>query len=124
MWRNTDVQEFVDWLHDFNSEIAVEKRIGFYGLDVYSLYASVREVVKFLEDNDPVIADVARKRYACLSPWETDPAAYGYAAIIGRYKSCEKAVLDVLLAMLQDREKLIAKDEAGFFNAVDRKSVV
>jgi protein-L-isoaspartate(D-aspartate) O-methyltransferase len=124
MWRNTDVQDFVDWLHDFNTEVAVEKRVGFHGLDVYSLYTSVREVVKFLEDNDPVIADVARKRYACLSPWETDPAAYGHAAIIGRYQSCEKAVLDVLLAMLQDREKMIAKDEAGFFNAVQNAKVV
>ena len=53
MWRNTDVREFVDWLHERNKSLPYASRAGFYGLDLYSLYLSVRAVVGYLQDVDP-----------------------------------------------------------------------
>ena len=48
MWRNVETQEFVDWLHDFNDRRGSEDRVAFYGLDLYSLYRSIAEVVHYL----------------------------------------------------------------------------
>lgn len=102
MWRNREVAAFVDWLRDHNRERPPERRTGFYGLDLYSLFTSIDAVLGYLDDVDPESAAVARQRYGCLSPWEGDAAAYGAAVLRGRYRACE----DEVRAMLED---LLAK---------------
>jgi protein-L-isoaspartate(D-aspartate) O-methyltransferase len=101
MWRNNEVKDFIDWLHEHNSSLPYNKRTGFYGLDLYSLYNSARSVINYLEEFDPDLATVARNRYGCLSPWEADPAAYGHAALSGKYRNCERDVV----CMLEDLQK-------------------
>jgi protein-L-isoaspartate(D-aspartate) O-methyltransferase len=96
MWRNEEVREFIDWLHEHNKSRAYDSRTGFYGLDLYSLYNSARAIIDYLEDVDPELAMVARHRYGCLSPWEADPAAYGHAALTGAYHDCEPQVTKML----------------------------
>jgi erythromycin esterase-like protein len=54
-----------------------------------------RAVIDYLDDVDPSWP-MCPPRYGCLSPWETDPAAYGHAALTGRYRHCEDAVVGVL----------------------------
>jgi len=124
MWRNTDVRGFVDWLHEFNKEKSREDRIGFHGLDLYSLYTSIRAVLKYLDEFAPELVDNARRRYACLSPWETDPAAYGHAAFTGRYRECEKPVLGVLVDLLKQRERINGDGEGAFLDAVQNAKLV
>src|SRR5689334_20364872 len=92
MWRNTEFATFVDWLRKHNSDIASDRRVAFHGLDLYSLYNSIRAVVGYLDDVDPTTARVARHRYGCLTPWQSDPATYGHAALTGHYHSCEREV--------------------------------
>ncbi len=111
MWRNEETREFVDWLHERNAGLPYTRRTGFYGLDLYSLYASVRAVLEFLDDSDPELANVARVRYGCLSPWEADPAAYGHAALTGQYRSCERDVARVLVDLMQARRLLFGRAE-------------
>ncbi len=98
MWRNHDVLSFVEWLRTHNEERDADAQVGFYGLDLYSLYTSVHEVLAYLEDRDPDLADAARARYACLAPFEADPALYGRAVVTDQYRGCE----DEAVAMLQD----------------------
>src|SRR4051794_1685623 len=99
MWRNTAVRDFVDWLHPHNRGVDdPARRTGFYGLALYSLNASVRAVLDFLGREDPERARLARERYACLTPWQRDPAAYGRAAMRAGFQACEQKVV----AMLQD----------------------
>ncbi len=124
MWRNTEVRGFVDWLHAYNMEKSAEDQAGFHGLDLYSLYNSIRAVLDYLDASAPELTDVARRRYACLSPWETDPAAYGHAALAGRYRECEKPVLDVLVDLLKKQEDLIHANGSRFFNAVQNAKLV
>ena len=69
MWRNTEVHDFITWLHDYNSGLPFRQRIGFYGLDLYSLYASIKAVTTYLERVNPHAANLAKQRYGCLSPW-------------------------------------------------------
>ena len=80
MWRNTVVLEFVEWLREHNAERAPEQRVGFYGLDLYSLFTSIEAVLAYLDRTDEEAARRARRRYACFDRFADDSQAYGYAA--------------------------------------------
>jgi protein-L-isoaspartate(D-aspartate) O-methyltransferase len=103
MWRNHEMRALVDWLRERNAGQPRERRAGFYGLDLYSLHTSIGAVLSYLDDSDPETAAVARRRYGCLTPWQQDPAAYGAAALTGRYRSCESEVAAMLTGLLQQR---------------------
>ncbi len=92
MWRNADVLDFVGWLRNYN-EHRHSQRVGFYGLDLYSLHASMRAVLDFLDKVDPEAARRARYRYACFENFGEDTQAYGYSASFGLSKSCENEVI-------------------------------
>ncbi|MFW6088214.1 MAG: protein-L-isoaspartate(D-aspartate) O-methyltransferase [Gemmatimonadota bacterium] len=124
MWRNAEVREFVDWLHEYNAERSEAERAGFYGLDLYSLYRSIDAVLSYLDREDPETARVARNRYGCLSPWERDPAVYGRAALTGRYRTCESEVVEMLRELLERQLEFAARDGELFFDAVQNARVV
>ncbi len=124
MWRNEEVRAFVDWLHLYNSARAYELRCGFFGLDLYSLYTSVQAIVGYLEDVDPELARLARHRYGCLSPWEADPAAYGYAALTGAYRNCEHDVSTMLVDLLAKRQSVAESHDERLFDATRNAELV
>ncbi|TCS39638.1 erythromycin esterase-like protein [Paucimonas lemoignei] len=103
MWRNQDVVEFVDWLHDWNrKQPSGATRVGFYGLDLYSLFTSISEVLRYMQRVDPEAALQARKRYACFDHYDRDSQRYGYSASVEAAASCEDQVI-AQLHQLQDR---------------------
>ena len=120
MWRNTVVRDFVDWLHAHNSRLRGQDRrqTGFYGLDLYSLHRSMREVIDYLDTMDPVAAARARQRYACFDHTSADYGqAYGYAAAFGAGLSCEREAIEQLVELQRNaveyarRDGLLAEDE-------------
>ncbi len=118
MWRNHEVLDFIHWLRDYNlHHRPAERRVGFYGLDLYSLFTSIQCVLNYLDRVDPEAAAVARTRYGCLTPWEGDPATYGRAALSGRYRSCERDVIQMLRDMTRRRLETAVKDGEELFNA-------
>lgn len=121
MWRNTSVRVFAHWLHDYNAGRPMTQRVGFYGLDLYSLHASMRAVVAYLEGVDPHAAAAARANYACFDHFGRDPDSYAWAATGPRGQSCEDEVVDQLVRLRQrqadylSRDGLLAQDE--YFHA-------
>lgn len=109
MWRNADVLDFVGWLRNYN-EHRHSHRAGFYGLDLYSLHASMRAVLDFLDKVDPEAAKRARYRYACFENFGEDTQAYGYAASFGLSKSCENEVISQWMEMRQRAADLARRD--------------
>ena len=105
MWRNADVLEFVGWLRDHNDAIGASRKVGFYGLDLYSLHASMDAVLSYLRKVDPEAALRAEQRYACFDHFGEDPQSYGYAATAGLAPSCEPEVI----AQLVDLQKSAAE---------------
>ncbi len=100
MWRNADVLDFVGWLQAHNERrTAGAPRVGFYGLDLYSLYASVDAVIGYLDKIDPAGAARARDRYACFEQFGGESQAYGYAASMGISDSCRRGVMEQLLEL-------------------------
>lgn len=103
MWRNTDVVNFVDWLRDWNSGGDDGGQVGFYGLDLYSLNASMAAVLHYLDRVDPDAAARARVRYACFDRYGEDSQAYGMMTGLRGAASCEEDVIAQLLEMQQHR---------------------
>ena len=123
MWRNEEVHDFVDWLRAYDADHPQQK-VGFHGLDLYSLFTSIAAVLAYLDDVDPTAAKVARHRYAALTPWQKDPAAYGKAVLSGRYESSEAAVITMLRDMLARRLDYARRDGERFFDAAQNSRVV
>jgi protein-L-isoaspartate(D-aspartate) O-methyltransferase len=118
MWRNQEVLDFIHWLRDFNLQHrSPARRVGFYGLDLYSLFTSVDCVLNYLDRVDPPAAAAARVRYGCLTPWEGDPATYGRATLTGQYRSCEREVVRMLQDLSQRRVAASVLDGEDLFDA-------
>lgn len=124
MWRNREVHAFVDWMREHNLQRVPERRVGFHGLDLYSLYTSIAVVLHYLEDVDPDTAELARARYGLLTPWQDDPAAYGRAVVTGGYSSCEETLVVMLKEMLAKRLEYVENDGARFFDAAQNARLI
>jgi len=124
MWRNEDVRRFVEWLRTLNAGREPSRRVAFHGLDLYSLYSSIRSVLDYLDRVDPEVAGTARVRYGCLTPWEADPATYGRAVLSAAYRSCESQVVEVLKDLRGKRQAYAEHDGERFLDAVQNAKLV
>lgn len=118
MWANYSVLRFTRWLKDHNRRFAsAADAVGFYGLDFYNMFGSIKVVLDYLQDLDPRAAESARRRYRCLSPWIHDPSTYGRDSRSSRYRTCENEVDAVLRQLLDKRELYEKLGEQRFFSA-------
>jgi erythromycin esterase-like protein len=100
MWRNTVMVEFVEWLRAYNNELpAGAPKVGFYGLDLYSLHTSMEAVLRYLDKIDPEAAKRARDRYSCFDHFGADTQNYGLMTRLGVSKTCEEEVVKQLLEL-------------------------
>src|SRR6185503_561951 len=111
IWRNTVVLDFVTWLRDINLVRAHDRdRCGFYGMDLYSLNSSIREVLGYLAKVDPEAAGRARLRYSCFEQFGPDPQQYSLAAGLGLDKGCEDEAVRQLLEMREHAADYVMLD--------------
>jgi len=114
MWRNVEMYELLQWMREH------APHAGFYGLDLYSLHASIHAVIGYLQQHDPEAASRARARYACFEHFAQDSQAYGYAATVGLSRSCEDDVIAQLMDLRKraadyaSRDGRVAEDEFFF----------
>jgi erythromycin esterase-like protein/predicted phosphoribosyltransferase len=119
MWRNAVVLDFVGWLRNHNDRRGMDERAkaGFYGLDLYSLYRSIQEIIAYLERVDVLAAARARERYSCFDHYRDEAQDYGFAAAFGAGESCQQEVIDQLVDLYSHapeyarRDGLVAEDE-------------
>ncbi|QMU29321.1 erythromycin esterase family protein [Adhaeribacter radiodurans] len=111
MWANWEISALAQWMRNYNDQLAPEKKIGFYGLDVYSLWESMRIIVDYLEKEDPEAASYARKAIDCFEPYGEEDA---YAARLGSIKkTCREEVLRLLLEVKEKAPQYDHAPEAG-----------
>jgi erythromycin esterase-like protein/predicted phosphoribosyltransferase len=114
MWRNKVVVEFIEWLRAYNDALPQgAEKVGFYGLDLYSLHASMKAVLRYLEKVDPEAAKKARERYSCFDHFGEDTQAYGLMTRLNLSKSCEEEVVNQLIE-LQRRAGQFARSGGQF----------
>lgn len=129
MWRNADMLDFVGWLRTWNDHAAAERVVGLYGMDLYSLHASIEAVVTYLRAIDPEAAMRAARRYACFDRYGPEPQEYGFATAVERQPSCESAVVQQLVELRANASALLQLDRQGaaddlFFADQNAKVVV
>jgi erythromycin esterase-like protein len=111
MWRNRDVVGFVEWLRARNDSHAHHQtKARFYGLDLYSLRASMDAVVAYLETVDPDAARDARERYSCFDHADAEGPRYGGAVALHLRLPCEKEVVDELVDLRRRAHAILACD--------------
>lgn len=98
MWANEEVADFCRWLRGHNTGVEPPRRVGFHGLDVYSLWESLREILVYLRERQPELVPVALAAYQCFEPYREDPQEYALAT---RFvpSSCENEVVDLLVRL-------------------------
>jgi erythromycin esterase-like protein len=116
MWANREVIALVDWLRDYNRRRSPDQRAGFYGLDVYSLWDSMRAVIEYLERIDPQLARNARSAYNCFEPYAEDVQEYARATALVP-TSCEAEAVSVLRALRGRAPEFREDGREGYFNA-------
>jgi erythromycin esterase-like protein len=128
MWRNRDVLELIAWMREHNDRTAPDERVGFYGLDLYSLFGSIEAVLRYLDQVDPEAARRARYRYGCFEDFAEDTQAYGYAASFGLTPSCEDHAVAQLVDLRRRAGELSRRDgripEDEFFYAEQNARLV
>ena len=110
MWANEEIVDLVEWLRRYNDQrrLSEDRRVGFYGLDVYSLWDSMRAVVDYLEHIDPQLAANAKRAYRCFEPYGEDEQEYARATYLVP-TSCEDEAVSVLRT-LRSRAPEYAQD--------------
>ncbi|MEO3744412.1 erythromycin esterase family protein [Plantactinospora sp. B5E13] len=119
MWANAEVVRFCRWLRAWNLERPEPARVGFHGLDVYSLWESMQSILDYLGEEDPATLEAAAEAYRCFEPYGSRIEEYGVAS---RFVSarCEDEVVR-LLARTRERA---ARDGADSFSAWQNAAVV
>lgn len=124
MWANAEMRDLLDWLHIHNGGRPRTQMVEIRGLDIYSLGESIAAVLDYLDKVDPAGAKTARERYACLTPWQAEPARYGAAVLRGQKDDCEDEAVAQLRDMLERRLSYVSLDGETFLDAVQNARVV
>jgi erythromycin esterase-like protein len=128
MWANIEMSELVEWLKNHNKSIEdnEDQKVGFYGLDLYSLWESMEEIIQYLKRVDPLLLKDAIKAYNCFEPYNKEVEAYARATAFVP-KNCEKEVIEMLVA-LRNRQSILGKynhhNKEEYFNAEQNAIIV
>ncbi|WP_236830074.1 erythromycin esterase family protein [Blastococcus sp. KM273128] len=123
MWANDDVVDFCRWLRDRNAGLPEEDRVGFYGIDVYSLWDSMHELVGWLAEHEPGHVGQARQALACFEPFGEDGAEYAFASRFAPI-SCEQEAVDLLRSLCERRGEAEAATGADARFAAEQNAAV
>lgn len=123
MWANREVVALTEWLRERNVQVVPERRAGFYGLDVYSLWESMEAVIHYLERTDPPAAQLARRRYACFDPYAENAEEYARSTFVVP-SGCEADVVTMLAALRRKAASYKEDSAEDYFNAEQNALVV
>lgn len=111
MWANWEISALADWMRKYNKDLSAEKKVGFYGLDVYSLWESMEIIVDYLEKEDPETAEYARRAINCFEPYEEEDS---YSSVLNTLEpTCKEEVVKLLREVRQKAHQYNGDREAG-----------
>ena len=96
MWANWEIVALADWMWQHNAGLPANKKVGFYGLDVYSLWESMESIMQYLKKTDPAALKVAEDAFLCFAPYQKDEGQSYARASQFVPELCENEVVDLL----------------------------
>ena len=112
MWSNWEIAALAEWMREYNGRLHPDKKAGFYGLDVYSLWDSMYNMMEYLSKEDPKAAESVKKALHCFEPFTEDESGYAYYSL--RNHGCSDVVVDLLKEIRMKAQYLDGDREAGF----------
>jgi erythromycin esterase-like protein len=122
MWANWEIVAFAEWMRQHNEGRPDTEKVGFYGLDVYSLWESLDAILGYLKEHDPDALPAAQEAFRCFEPYAEDPQEYARATLFVP-ETCENEVVD-LLNTVRQRAAPQANTNAAALNAVMNAEVI
>jgi erythromycin esterase len=135
MWANEEIATLMEWLRGHNDGLPEERRAGFYGLDVYSLWESLYEIMGYLREHDPSALPAAWRAYRCFEPFGEDVQEYARSTVFVP-RGCEDKVVELLAAVrrkapeyrqdgreayfVAEQNALVAKNAEAYYRAMVR----
>lgn len=113
MWANWEIKAFIEWLSAHNKNLSHNQQVGFYGLDVYSLWDSILSIIAYLDNVDPEAANNARRAAKCFEPYESDFSSYARSTRIVP-EGCENEVIELLQEVVKKMPIYDSDQEAVF----------
>jgi erythromycin esterase-like protein len=124
MWANEEVVDFCRWLRRHNAGRPEDRRVGFYGIDVYSLWNSMHGLVDWLREHEPQHVGTAVQALRCFEPFGEDGAEYAFASRFAP-TTCEEAAVDLLQSLCRERGREESEgDPESRFSAEQNAAVV
>jgi erythromycin esterase len=121
MWANWEIAALMEWLRELNMDRATNRKVGFYGLDVYSLWESMDVIVNYLKKEDPKSAKLAIEALRCFEPYEE---GHDYAkALLNLTSDCADEVVNLLRAV-KARSRNYDQDPEAALNAEMNTQVI
>ncbi|WP_207422502.1 erythromycin esterase family protein [Desertivirga brevis] len=115
MWANWEIVSLINWLKEYNAAQPADKKVGFYGLDVYSLWESMDVLMEYLSQNDPKAAEYAADAIRCFEPYQEDEHRYARAQNFME-ESCQEHVIN-LLSEIRKKTLIYDHDPEAALNA-------
>ncbi len=116
MWANEEIIDLAEWLRRHNAALPQDRKVGFYGLDVYSLWESLYAVLGYLRKVDPGALSAARRAFLCFEPYGEDVQEYARSTVLVP-GSCEEEVITLLKELRSKAPTYSAGGQEGFFDA-------
>ncbi|MEZ2442616.1 erythromycin esterase family protein [Chitinophaga sp. RCC_12] len=112
MWANWEIAALAEWLREYNSSLSLTEKVGFYGLDVYSLWDSMQAMINYLQKEDQQAAQFVKKAISCFEPFNQDEQQYARYSLNRHH--CRDEVLALLKEIRLRAQYLDGDREAGF----------
>ena len=123
MWANEEVVALAEWLRSYNDKLPQDKKVGFYGMDVYDEWNSKKEVLDLLKATDQTAYKYVKKQYNCFNPHKGD--SWGYADAVNNSKNnCAKATANVVAYIRNNRQALSTLSDDAYFYLLQNSIVV
>lgn len=123
MWANEEIVELAEWLRSFNDELPIEKKIGFYGLDVYGQWDAMQKLIDYAETELPDDYEIIKANLECFLAYGYDEWQYA-RAVTQRGNSCEPQLNEVVDLLKAKAEVLRTIDKKKYFYAKQNALVV
>ena len=96
MWANWEIVALADWLQQHNMRLPLSSKVGFYGLDVYSLWESLESIMHYLKKVDPAALKVAEEAFRCFEPYRHDEGTSYARSTLFVPAACQQEVVELL----------------------------
>jgi erythromycin esterase-like protein len=123
MWANEEVVALAEWLRSHNDNLPQDKKVGFYGMDVYDEWNSKKAALDLLKTTDQTAYEYVKEQYNCFGQHKGDSWSYAHAVRAGK-ENCATATKNVVEYIRNNRNNFSELSDDAYFYLLQNTIVV